>query len=93
MTESTFTFRVDNNLKKEFKNLAESNDRSSAQLLRDFMRDYIKQQKELSEHDQWLRSQIQIGLHAANTGDLIPGEEVESEAIEWRSKIRNITHE
>ncbi|MEA0792622.1 ribbon-helix-helix protein, CopG family [Xanthomonas campestris pv. campestris] len=40
--ESTFTFRVDATLKKAFEQAAKSNDRSSSQLLRDFMRDYVK---------------------------------------------------
>lgn len=40
--ESTFTFRVDAALKKAFEQAAKSNDRSSSQLLRDFMREYVK---------------------------------------------------
>jgi len=40
--ESTFTFRVDTELKKIFERAAKSNDRNSSQLLRDFMRDYAK---------------------------------------------------
>ncbi len=42
MTEATFTFRVDESLKAEFAAAAKARDRSGAQLLRDFMRDFVK---------------------------------------------------
>ncbi len=38
MTESTFTFRVDDSLKAEFSQAAKAKDRTGAQLLRDYMR-------------------------------------------------------
>ena len=43
MSETTFTFRVDEALKAEFSTAAKSRDRNAAQLLRDFMRDFIRQ--------------------------------------------------
>ena len=51
MSEATFTFRVDEGLKDQFSTAAKSRDRTGAQLLRDFMRDFVKQQQEASEHD------------------------------------------
>ena len=44
MSEATFTFRVDAGLKYEFSSAAKARDRTGAQLLRDFMRDFVKQQ-------------------------------------------------
>ena len=41
MSDATFTFRVDESLKKTFASAAKSHDRTGAQLLRDFMRDYV----------------------------------------------------
>ena len=38
MTQATYTFRVDESLKEAFASIAQANDRSGAQLLRDFMR-------------------------------------------------------
>jgi predicted transcriptional regulator len=55
MCEATFTFRVDEVLKSEFSNPAKSRDRTAAQLLRDFMRDFVRQQQEGAEHDAWFR--------------------------------------
>jgi predicted transcriptional regulator len=78
MSEATFTFRVDEALKAEFSNAAKRRDRNAAQLLRDFMRDFVRQQQEAAEHDAWFRRQVQMGLDSANAGNLIPSAEVEA---------------
>jgi predicted transcriptional regulator len=88
MSEATFTFRVEERLKNEFSTAAKSRDRTGAQLLRDFMRDFVKQQQEASEHDTWFRREVQIGLDAANAGDVVSADEVEAEAVAWREETR-----
>lgn len=88
MSEATFTFRVDETLKSEFAKAAKTRDRTGAQLLRDYMRDFVRQQQEAAEHDAWFRRQVQIGLDSANAGNLIPAEEVEAEAAAWRAATR-----
>lgn len=88
MREATFTFRVEAGLKNEFSTAAKSRDRTGAQLLRDFMRDFVKQQQEAA-HDTWFRRQVRVGLDAANAGDVVSAEEVEAEAVAWRAKTRH----
>ena len=88
MSEATFTFRVDDALKSEFAQAAKARDRTGAQLLRDFMRDFVRQQQEAAEHDVWLRRQVQMGLDSAIAGELLSGEEVEAEAAAWRAEMR-----
>lgn len=88
MSEATFTFRVDEGLKDEFFTAAKSRDRTGAQLLRDFMRDFVRQQQDAAEHDAWFRRQVQAGLDAANAGDVISTEEMEAEATAWRAETR-----
>ena len=87
MTESTFTFRVDESLKQEFSSFAKDIDRSGAQLLRDFMRDFVKQQQEAASYDAWYQKQVQIGLDEANAGQLVPQEEVKSRFEEKRASL------
>lgn len=87
MSDATFTFRVDEALKTEFSTAAKARDRSGAQLLRDFMRDFVRQEEETAAHDAWFRRQIQIGLDSANAGDLISAAEVEAEAQAWRAEM------
>ena len=78
MGEATFTFRVEESLKQDFSSFAKSLDRSGAQLLRDFMRDFVKQQQEAASYDAWFQQQVQIGLDQANAGNLISHEDVEA---------------
>lgn len=87
MSEATFTFRVDLPLKKAFTEAAKARDRTGAQLLRDFMRDFVQQQ-EATEHDAWFRSQVQIGLDSANAGRLVPAAEVEAQFAARRAATR-----
>lgn len=89
MSQSTFTFRVEKDLKENFVTIAKSMDRKGAQLLRDYMRDFVRQQTEKEEHDTWFREQMQVGLEAANAGDVISAEEVEAEAAAWRENTRS----
>jgi len=88
MSEATFTFRVDEALKAEFAKAAKARDRSGAQLLRDFMRDFVRDQQEAVAHDAWFRRQVQVGLDSAHAGDLVSAEEVEAEAQAWRAQMR-----
>ncbi len=88
MSEATFTFRVDEALKTEFSNAAKARDRNAAQLLRDFMRDFVRQQQEAAGHDAWFRRQVQIGLDSANAGNLIPSVDVEARFVAKRAATR-----
>ena len=88
MTDATFTFRVDAKLKKQFASAASARDRSGAQLLRDFMREVVKQQQYGMAQDVWFREQVGFGLEAANAGEVLSNDEVEAEAAAWRAEIR-----
>ena len=88
MNESTFTFRVDDALKSQFAQAAKSRDRSGAQLLRDFMREFVQQQEEAAEHDAWFRRQVQIGINSANAGNLVSAAEVEAKFAARRASTR-----
>lgn len=88
MSEATFTFRVDEALKTEFSTAAKARDRSAAQLLRDFMREFVQKQQEAAAHDAWFRRQVQIGLDSANAGNLIPASEVEARFAAKRAATR-----
>lgn len=41
-------------------------------------------EKDAADHEAWFRHQVQIGIDAANAGDLISAEEIEAEAAIWR---------
>ena len=88
MSEATFTFRVDESLKTEFSSAAKSRDRTAAQLLRDFMREFVQQQAEVAEQDAWFRGQVQLGMASADAGNLIPAGDVEAHFASRRAASR-----
>ncbi len=88
MSEATFTFRVDEALKSDFSMAAKARDRSGAQLLRDFMREFVQQQRETAAHDVWFRQQVRAGLDAANAGNLVPAADVEAKFAAKRAATR-----
>jgi predicted transcriptional regulator len=88
MGEATFSFRVDEVLKNEFATAAKARDRTGAQLLRDFMREFVRQQHDASEHDAWFRRQVQAGLDSANAVSLVPAAEVEAKFAARRAATR-----
>jgi len=88
MSNATFTFRVDGDLKTEFAEAAKLRDRTGAQLLREFMRDFVRQQQEAAEHDAWFRRQVQLGQDSANAGNLVPGDQVEATFAARRAATR-----
>jgi len=89
MTEATFTFRVDEALKAEFANAAKARDRTGAQLLRDFMRDFVREQQEAAGYDAWFRRQVQKGIDQADAGEVVPDEEVEARFAARREATRS----
>ena len=62
MTQATYTFRVDESLKEAFASIAQANDRSGAQLLRDFMRRYVQEHADTLSYDQWFRAKVAEGI-------------------------------
>lgn len=78
MNEATLTCRIDETLKDELTNASKNRDRTAAQLLRDYMRDFVSQQQP-GNYNAWLRDQVQIGLESAKAGHLIAAEKVEAE--------------
>lgn len=88
MTESTFTFRVDETLKAAFTDAAKAHDRTGAQLLRDFMRDYLAHRQEEADYDSWFRTKVNRGLDAASRGRVTPSGEVEAYFAKRRAASR-----
>ena len=88
MTQSTFTFRVNEDLKDNFTAAAKSLDRSGAQLLRDYMREIVRRRQTMEEHDAWFVREVQIGLDSANAGHLVPSDKVEAEFAARRANTR-----
>lgn len=66
MADSTFTFRVDSELKRAFSEVAAGEDRTAAQLLRVLMRDATRRWHDSQEHDAWFRGEVGRALEDAD---------------------------
>lgn len=67
MTDNrTFTFRVDEELKAAFAEIAKAEDRTAAQLLRHLMRTVVQDRKDRVDHDVWFRREVQQGMREAD---------------------------
>ena len=92
MPVTTFTFRVDRELKKAFTEAARASDRPGSQLLRDFMRDYV----ERAEHDAWFRSEVEQSLKEADDPnvELVPHADVVRKLKIRRAELmKRVKHE
>ena len=88
MGQTTFTFRVDEELKNSFVALAKSLDRTGAQVLRDCMRDIVRRGQETDGYDRWFRHEVQIGLDSARAGHLVSADTVEKRFAARRAETR-----
>lgn len=83
MPESTFTIRVDDHLKEAFVEAARVSDRTGAQLVRDFMRDYVQITREKAEYEEWFTAKVEAGLQAVQDGRVLSNDDVRE-----RSRLR-----
>ena len=83
MRESTFTIRVDDHLKEAFTEATRVSDRTGAQLIRDFMREYVQTAREKAEYEEWFKAKVEAGLKAIQEGRILSNDEVHE-----RSRLR-----
>ena len=89
MSESTFTFRVDEDLKAAFTAAAKDNDRTAAQILRETMREYIAAEAPPTpEYVEWLRKKVAKSRAQIAAGNYYTNEEMEQRMAEKRNKLR-----
>jgi predicted transcriptional regulator len=87
MPETTFTFRVEDSLKAAFADAASQKDRTAAQLLRDFMRNYVAETQDDAEYDAWFRRKVEAGERAYREGRFITQEEATRRAGQRRARL------
>lgn len=73
MSDATVIIKVNDELKTAFAKAAKTVDRTTSQLLRDFMRDFVEQ----NQYDNWLNEKITKARKAVKEGHFQSNEEVE----------------
>lgn len=84
--EAVFTMKLEAELRESFMVEAEAAHRPASQLVREFMRDFIKRQREEREYDAWFRGKVEVGRAEARAGRGRPNEEVEAEFATRRAE-------
>ena len=87
MSESTFTLRVDASLKEAFTEVARKQDRSGAQLLREFMRDVVQKAHSQDAYAQWFARKVAEGRADIRLGHVVDNETVMAEAATRRQRL------
>ena len=87
MVDSNFTLRVDEQLKKAFTEAAKQHERTGAQLLREFMKEYVTRAEREREYDAWFRQKVEDGRADLAQGRTLTHEEVQAR---MRSRKENL---
>lgn len=81
--EAVFTMKLEPELRDAFMAAAKSEDRPASQIVREFMRDYIQQDRDYVE---FLRRKVEIARAELEAGLGISNEEVEAEFSAMRER-------
>ena len=88
MTESTFTFRVDEELKTAFAAATKANDRTGAQVLREVMRDYVAEEAPpTAERLEWLSKKVEKARAQIAAGQFYTNEDMKTRMAAQRVKL------
>lgn len=83
--EAVFTVKLESELRDAFVAEAAAIHRPASQLVREFMREFIRRRNEEREHDAWFRGEVEKALE--DKSPLIPHEEVMREMDEVIERI------
>ncbi|MGA7521032.1 MAG: hypothetical protein WBW84_01030 [Acidobacteriaceae bacterium] len=72
--EAVFTLKLESELRDAFVAEAAAMDRPASQIVREFMRDFVRSRQEEREHDAWFRAEVEKALKDKRPG--IPHERV-----------------
>lgn len=87
--EAMFTLKLEPELRDDFMAEAAKADRPASQLIREFMRDFVRQRRQAREHDAWFRGEVEQGMREADDPAVqcIPHEDVASDWQRQRAEL------
>ena len=81
--EAVFTMKLESELRDAFMAAAEAADRPASQIVREFMRDYVEQDR---EYIAWLQRKVDKAREAVAAGRGRPDEEVRADFAKRRAR-------
>ena len=87
MKAAVFTMKLESDLRAEFMAEAEASHRPASQVVREFMRAFIQQQREQRAHDAFVQGKVDAARTAMREGDGQPNDDVEAAFAARRARI------
>ena len=76
--EAVFTMKLEADLRADFIAEAQAADRPASQILRELMRDFVKQQRQARDYDAFLEKKVEAARTSLQAGIGLGNEEVEA---------------
>ncbi|QKE39293.1 antitoxin of toxin-antitoxin stability system [Ferrovum myxofaciens] len=85
--EAVFTMKLEPELRAEFMAEAEATHRPASQVLRELMREFVRQQRNAREYEDFLRVKVEAGRISMGAGVGRSNEDVEAEFAARRTAV------
>lgn len=85
--EAVFTMKLEPELRTEFMAAADAAHRPASQVVRELMRDFIEQQRQAREYDEFLREKVERARVSMRAGAGIAHAEVEADSSARRAEL------
>lgn len=84
--DAVFTMKLEPELRADFMAETEAVHRPASQVLRELMRDFVKRQREIRAHDDFLRGEVEVARVSTRAGLGRSNEDVEAAFSKRRAK-------
>ena len=85
--EAVFTMKLEAELRADFIAEAQAADRPASQILRELMRDFVKQQRQARDYDAFLEKKVEAARASLQAGKGLGNEEVEANFAARRAAV------
>ncbi|MCY1274830.1 hypothetical protein D9M68_489930 [compost metagenome] len=85
--EAVFTMKLEPELRADFMAAAEAAHRPASQVMRELMRDFIRQQRQAQDYDEYLRQKVEAGRASMEAGRGRSNEDVEAAFAARRAQV------
>ncbi len=90
MKEAVFTLKLEAELRDAFMAEAEASHRPASQIVRDFMRDFIKTQQDQRDYDAWLDAELEKAVREADDPNTKWYTQEELQQGRWREQRESL---
>jgi predicted transcriptional regulator len=90
MKEAVFTLKLEADLRDAFMAEAEASHRPASQIVREFMRDFVKKQQEQRDYDQWLDAELEKAVREADDPNTVWYDQEDLVKGRWREQRESL---